>query len=304
MTQWGANTANQLDRPTFLSNTDPNFHIQSAIGANTSGVDANPGIAHAGHIYVTSRNIVTFTIGTPGSGYANGEYALVSNVGLAPAVGIISSNASGAITGISPLTAGTISNTAIAAGAVVTLTRRMSSVTIANAGTGYVTGTALVFSGGGALRHATGTITTGANGIISGVTFTDRGSYVTTPTISLARPIASVTVTAGGTGYEVGEDIVFGGANTITPATARPIVDANGTITALNFSNVGLFTGAPTLTINTNRGSGATLTPVFAGASAALTAVLSGTDAAVTVNYAGGIDRVSYETLVALYAPT
>lgn len=301
MPLWGANTSNELDKPKFLSDVDLNFHVRSSIGANAAASASIPGNPHPGYILPQSRNIITFTVNTPGSGYATGEYVLVSNVGTAPAIGVISANVSGAITAITPITGGSVSNTAIASGAVVTITRRMSSVTIANAGTGYVTGTAVVFSGGGALRHATGTITTDANGVISGVTLTDRGSYITTPTIQIARPISSVTISAAGTGYALGEDITFSGPNAIIPATARPVVNANGGITALNFSNRGLFVGAPdTVSINTARGTGASLVAVFAGVNAALTAVLSGTDAAVTVNYAGGLNRITYESLVAL----
>ena len=83
-------------------------------------------------------------------------------------------------------------------------TQFVSGVTVSGTGTGYVTGTALVFSSG----VAAGTIRVDDTGNIIGVVLTNAGSYASAPTITVTAPPAW---SSSASNYAVGQVVLYSG---------------------------------------------------------------------------------------------
>jgi len=79
----------------------------------------------------------------------------------------------------------------------------VAGVTVASGGTGYSTGTALVFDSG----DAAGTIIANSSGVITGAVLTDGGSYVSAPTITVTAP----PTWSGAVTYSLGDVVVRSG---------------------------------------------------------------------------------------------
>ena len=117
-----------------------------------------------------------------------------------------------------------------------------STFTITTAGTGYVVGNALVFSGGGGGSGAIATVSTiGANGTITGISLTNAGGgYTTAPTITVTSAlgvgavitctivpaaVTGITILNGGSGYTTAPTFTFTAVNGGTGAAATPTVN-------------------------------------------------------------------------------
>jgi len=119
-----------------------------------------------------------------------------------------------------------------------------------------------------------------SNGTLTGYNLTNTGtSYTAPPTITVANPpygttatvtwnsigVSSVSVTAGGTGYTVGDILTgFGGTYT-TACQVRVSAVTAGVITAVSITVAGVYTASPTspATFNGGTGKGCTLTLTF-----------------------------------------
>ena len=149
----------------------------------------------------------------------------------------------------------------------------LAAATIASArvdtgGSGYTTEPIVEFSGGGGSGAiATATLTAG---VVTGITFSNRGSYTTAPTITIrpvagaggtagagsgatatailtAAPIESARIDNGGTGYAVAPSVGFTGGVGSGGAVATA-TSSNGAVTGITFTNKGSYTTAPTIT--------------------------------------------------------
>jgi hypothetical protein len=143
-------------------------------------------------------------------------------------------------------------------------TAAIDNVVIGSGGSGYITEPSVVFSGGvGSGAVATATLTAG---VVTGITFTNRGSYTTAPNITFtpiavppasagvgsgatatatlaAAPIASVRIDNGGTGYVVAPSVSFSSGTATATATA-----VGGVVTGVILgANKGSYTTAPTI---------------------------------------------------------
>jgi len=110
---------------------------------------------------------------------------------------------------------------------------KVQGVEIVNAGYGYTTPPSVVFvGGGGAGAAATATIGDGIVGII--------------------------TVTAGGSGYEVAPNVTFSSpTGSGVTASARAAINSAGVVTAIYITNAGLgYTTVPTITVSSPYSSG------------------------------------------------
>ena len=142
----------------------------------------------------------------------------------------------------------------------------IENVVIGSGGSGYTTQPSVVFSGGaGSGAVATATLTGGA---VTGISFSNRGSYTIAPTITFtpvavppalvgvgsgatatatlaAAPIASIKVDTGGTGYTKNPLVTFSSGAAAATATA-----VGGIVTAVNLNSAssgGSYTTAPTI---------------------------------------------------------
>jgi len=142
----------------------------------------------------------------------------------------------------------------------------IASARVDTGGSGYAAIPSVVFSGGvgsGAVAKAT----ISAAGAVTGITFTEYGSYTTAPTISFtpvagagsgatatailaAAPIASFNVGNGGSGYTKAPLVsISGGVGSGAEAVAT-INTTTGAVTAVNLkagNNGGSYTTAPTI---------------------------------------------------------
>lgn len=192
-----------------------------------------------------------------------------------------------------------ITYTPISGSQVPTGSPLSTSVVILSGGQNYVNGAAVTFTGGGG-TGAAATITTGANGTITGINFTNQGSgYTSVPALSAATgtgaviqgslnntgtytsgSLSSTTVLlTGGTLY--GPSVTTASANT-TPAVIVGNCTSTGTITSYTVISGGSgylagATGTITtgITISGASGSGAAITSI-AVTSGVITSVTAG----------------------------
>ncbi len=117
-----------------------------------------------------------------------------------------------------------------------------STFTITTAGTNYVVGDKLVFSGGGGGGGAIAAVSTiGANGTITAISLTNAGGgYITAPTITVTSTLGTgavitcsivpaavtgITILNGGSGYTSAPTFTFTSVNGGTGASATPTVN-------------------------------------------------------------------------------
>jgi hypothetical protein len=136
-----------------------------------------------------------------------------------------------------------------ASGAVFTANYAVDTVTVANGGTGYAAANVLTLANSGG---ATVTVATAPGGVIATVTVTTAGTGVTalggTRTVSggagtgatfdIKWKLLSVT-SSGGTGYDVGDTLVFNGVVATTKPLASITTATGGAATAVTVSNAG-----------------------------------------------------------------
>lgn len=235
-----------------------------------------------------------------------------------PTITLTGGGSPGVITGVSSLVGGagyTSSPVITATGGggtgfsgvgVLATTGLSSTYTITTAGSGYIVGDKLIFSGGG----GTGTVATvssiNGSGGITGITQTTAGTgYTSLPSITVGGSGAVITtaltadgkvsstfsILTAGSGYIVGDAITFisGGGGTSAVATVGTI-DGNGGITGLSLTNAGSgYTNPPNIIIG---GTGAVITqtalPARAVASVSITNGGSGYTSAPTLVFTGG----------------
>lgn len=114
-------------------------------------------------------------------------------------------------------------------------TKRVTGVTITNAGAGY-----------------TGTAT---------VTFSN-GTTTATGTAVMGQSVASITLNNGGAGYTSAPTVTFTGSVAAGGQLAAATSTETGTVVAVNVTNGGSgYTSAPTISFSTTTGSGASATP-------------------------------------------
>uniref|UniRef100_A0A6C0IAW4 Uncharacterized protein n=1 Tax=viral metagenome TaxID=1070528 RepID=A0A6C0IAW4_9ZZZZ len=146
----------------------------------------------------------------------------------------------------------------------------IASARVDTGGSGYAVEPSVVINGGGG-SGAIAKATISAAGAVTGITFTNYGSYTTAPTISItpatgaggtagagsgaaatatlaAAPIESVKIDNGGTGYTAEPSVRFSGG-VGTGAVAKATISAAGAVTGITFTNYGSYTTAPTITL-------------------------------------------------------
>jgi hypothetical protein len=150
--------------------------------------------------------------------------------------------------------------------AILAVNAPIASARVDNGGTGYAVEPLVVFSGGvGSGAVATATISAG---VVTGITFTNRGSYTTAPTISFI-PVAGAGGTAGA-----------GSGATATAILSKPIA-------SFNVGNGGSgYTNPPLVSISADVGSGAE----------AVATINTTTGAVSAVNLKAGNNGGSYTT--------
>jgi len=141
--------------------------------------------------------------------------------------------------------------------------KRVASVTVTNAGTGYTSKPTIGFTGG-------------------------SGSGASA---SVAMKALTVGITDGGTGYEADDVLTLvGGAGTAATVTVSA-VDENGAITEVEITTAGAYTTLPTgaCTVTGGAGADATITIATYGVdSITVSAKGYGYDSAPTVTFTGG----------------
>ena len=143
------------------------------------------------------------------------------------------------------------------------------------------------------------------NGIVGGVVVTTPGTgYTSVPTIgysgggggsgfaiTLNISVGLATITAGGTGYNVGDIVTMaGGTSTTEASVVVSAVTAGGVISGINLSSVGVYTVAPANPASSTSpyGSGATFTLNFSVGPVSVLTAGSGYTAAPTIGLTGG----------------
>ena len=194
---------------------------------------------------------ITVTKATGGTGYTS-----VPTIVITPAYGDLGSGAAATIT--------------MASGVLGTLT-------MVNTGKGYNTLPTINLIGGGNPGVITGySSLVGGSGYILPPTVTATGGgdsgFSATATIGNVVISSTFTITNGGTGYAVNNDLVFTGGGGSGAVAKVSTVGANGVITAITLTNAGSgYTSPPTITITSTTGSNAVITCALVGA--AVTAI-------------------------------
>ena len=183
MSLWGANAANNNDKPK---------HLNTAFKALTFGVDVTEaqvaprkGI-HAGWVKVTPgvSGIASANVVAAGSGYTNGTPLVFTGntIGAIPVAQIITNN-TGNVASIVVVTPGAYQNNAPPT-VTIANTGRVNNVTINNGGTGYSNTNRVVIVGDGS--GAAATLTTNGSGGITAITVTSGGlGYDAVPQVSV-----------------------------------------------------------------------------------------------------------------------
>jgi MBG domain (YGX type)/Bacterial Ig domain len=129
-----------------------------------------------------------------------------------------------------------------------------------------------------------------SRGQIESLHLISNGSgYSSTPTVTITGgtanasavatvgyPLGTVTVGSGGTGYAVGDTVVFTGGGG-SGASASVSVSSAGAITTINVTSSGTgYTSAPTITFTSAAGTGATATATLSASGGIVTAITLG----------------------------
>jgi hypothetical protein len=149
------------------------------------------------------------------------------------------------------------------------LGKKVSSVTVNTAGTGYSSAPTVSFSGGnGTGATATASLVTG-NSYVTGVSITNNGTgYTTAPTVTFTG--------GGGNGASGTANLVFQALGPITGGAVSTVTASGGSYTA-----------APTVTFSGGNGTGAVATAILSGTSNGGNVITNGTLTTVTVNSGG-----------------
>ena len=313
MPLWGANLASEDDKPKFVTanggaNVVAFYSSNDVIGVNAANTQdgSHPGVAHKGWVHIRTRTYdgLSFVVNDGGSGYANGEQVVASNVGATNATGTLVTNDSGVIASVT-LTAGGTANGTNEADAVIEIKKQISTITVGAGTSGWQNNTALKVTGGNG-SGANLTLTTNATGGITAVNYNNRGSgYNAVPTVVGIRAINSPIINNAGTGYANTDTITWPGGEGNANAVGTLVTDGSGAITGVTFANTaarGLYVSYPSVggTITTSGGTGANVTANLYGSNTTFTAALGGTGANVTIDYSTPRTRTLYETLVAM----
>lgn len=142
----------------------------------------------------------------------------------------------------------------------------VASVSVGTAGTGYTSPPSVAFTGGSGGVQAVGT--------------------------STLKVVGSVTITAGGTGYSVGNILTVVGGTKSTAATLTISTVSSGVVTAVTITNAGAYTAIPSnaaaTTVNTGGGAGCTVTLGYGVGSVVLSSSGVGYLTSPSVAFSGG----------------
>lgn len=306
MSLWGANTASAADKPKWLNTLGDFYNKDNVVGANSSNLGDYPGAAHKGWIHEVRASTSRFNVNAGGSGYANGEMVIASNVGATNATAKIVTDGAGAILSTYAFSKGSANATNYTNQAIA-ITKKISAVVVSGSPVGYQNGAPILITGGGG-SGADIRLVANASGAITNVVYNDKGTgFTSTPTAAIGQSLANIAIgNSGGTGYANGDIVNTSGGGGATQARGVITTDGSGAITAIALgANVGNnFTSAPTAAVvnstgGATGGSGAVLTPNLPGSGATLNVTLGGSSANVALVADNNTTRVRRETLVA-----
>lgn len=309
MPLWGSNTADSTNKPKWLGTVGDFYTAAQVVGAaNTSELAALPGAAHKGWIYELQATSSRFQVNAGGSGWANGEMVIASNVGATNATARIITDGAGAILSTYAFSKGTANATNYTNQAIA-ITKQVSGVVVSGSPVGYQNGAPILFTGGGG-SGAAARIAANSTAITN-VVFTNTGTlYTSAPTAAIGQVINAVAIgNSGGSGYANGDLVTFsggggtGGLGIITTNGSGAI--SNVSLTANGASPGNNYTTAPNAAVTNSTGgatsgSNAVLTPNLPGAGAILNVTLGGSGANVALVADNNTTRTRRETLVAL----
>ena len=241
---------------------------------------------------ITSGAVATVSMTNNGSGY-----------NALPTIKTVGGGDPGIITGYSALSGGSgyIQAPTIAAtggggsgfSAIVTIGNVpiSSTFTITNAGSNYLVGDKIIFTGGGGGGGAVASVSTVNSNCITSLTLTNAGTgYTSAPTLTATGGggsgfagtttiaggiITGYTITNTGSNYTTTPTIVFNGGGG-SGAVYTPTI-ASGLITGITLTNAGGgYTAAPSITVSSTAGSGAVITCSIVSASVTGITILNG----------------------------
>jgi hypothetical protein len=307
MPLWGANTASAADKPKWLGTVGDFYNVADCVGAaNTSQLADYPGAAHKGWIHQVTATTSRFNINSGGSGYANGEMVIASNVGATNATALLITDGAGAILSTYSFSKGT-ANAANFDDAAYTITKKISAVVVSGSPVGYQNNAPILITGGGG-SGADIRLTANASGAITNVTYTNRGTgFTSTPSAAIGQVLNAVAVTNAGSGYSNTDRVIFSsGGAAFQAANGTIVTNGSGGIVSVTLtSNVGNnYTTAPSVAIQNSTGgasggTGGVLAANLPGSGATLNVTLGGSSANVALVADDTASRVRRETLVA-----
>ena len=235
-------------------------------GYAASGVTATfqsppaPGVTATGvPVIQTTYSVTSVTVNNQGGGYGKTNPTITFSAPEAP--GGVQATGTANMTGTSP-------------------NRKISSISVGQAGSGYLSPPAITITGGtGSGAILTAVLGTPVNKVTS-ITVTDGGSgYSANPTVTLGNTgggsgatftanrvatnwITGITLTNGGSGYTNIPTVTLGGTGTGSGAAFTVATANTNIVTGISITDAGSgYTSAPTITLNTTGGgSGATFT--------------------------------------------
>lgn len=157
--------------------------------------------------------------------------------------------------------------------------QHVATVAVNAGGTGYVVGDEVTLTHGSAHLDAVFEVTSVSSGVITGLRINSSGAF--------AQQASSATITAGGTGYQVGDLLQVSGGSSRLPAKARVTTVSAGAVTAVSFAEATAGDGAEPGVYGT--------TPSNAAATVGVGNITSGT------TYAGGDDctlTITYQAII------
>ena len=235
-------------------------------GYAASGVTATfqsppaPGVTATGvPVIQTTYSVTSVTVNNQGGGYGKTNPTITFSAPEAP--GGVQATGTANMTGTSP-------------------NRKISSISVGQAGSGYLSPPAITITGGtGSGAILTAVLGTPVNKVTS-ITVTDGGSgYSANPTVTLGNTgggsgatftanrvatnwITGITLTNGGSGYTNIPTVTLGGTGTGSGAAFTVATANTNIVTGISITDPGSgYTSAPTVTLNsTGGGSGAAFT--------------------------------------------
>ncbi|MBP6404681.1 MAG: hypothetical protein KA335_03410 [Ramlibacter sp.] len=264
--------------------------VQTASTQRVTSVTVNtPGAG-----YPSSGIVATFSDPPAGGVRATGNVTTGNFSNAVSAVTVTNRGRDYPATGvIATFSAPPVGGTQAAGYPIISATKKVGSVAVSSMGGNYGTAPTVTFSDppAGGVR-ATGTVSTGVVGDLASIAVVTGGCFPNGVTVTISapqmpggvratadvnragsgfgcggrrRPIASFTITNGGSGYTLPPTLTFSTAGTGLPVFT-PILGTTRVITGITITNPGIgYTSAPTLTLgNTGGGTGADLDAVLA----------------------------------------